>query len=211
MKQVIFDIDNTLIMWKDEYWNTLNKTLDYFNIDYNDNIINNLMAACDDYENKYDKYNYDDMRLLMEEYSNIKLPKEFIKRWTIFLEDCYPKETNNDLIEILEYLSNKYDLVVLTNWFLDEQVNRLKNMGIYKYFKKVVATENICNKPSKEAYLEACKPYNESECIMIGDSIKLDIEGAINTGLDAILFDPYNKYDTNYKKVTKLIDLKKYL
>ena len=211
MKQIIFDLDGTLIMWKDEYWNTLNKTLEYFNIDYNEDIINNLIRACDDYESKYDTYDYDNMRLLMEEYSNIKLPNEFIKRWTIFLEDCYDAPTV-DLIEILEYLSNKYDLVILTNWFFDEQVNRLKKMNIDKYFKRVIATEKIKNKPNKEAYLEAIKPYDISECVMIGDSIKTDIEGALSIGLDAILYDYKNKYDNlDYKKVTRLIDLKKYL
>ena len=34
MKKIIFDLDDTLIMWKSEYYDTLNKTLDYFNIKY---------------------------------------------------------------------------------------------------------------------------------------------------------------------------------
>ena len=211
IKKVIFDVDNTLIMWKDEYYDTLDETLNYFNIKYDDNIKSNLIKAVDDYESKYDIYNMEYMKDLMEEYSNIKLPNDFVYRWTINLEKCVPDKIDPELIEILEYLSNKYELSVLTNWFLDEQVNRLKNYGIYKYFKEVLGTEKIKNKPNKEAYIESSKPYKLEECIMIGDSLNKDVESALIYGMDAILYDYKNEYKGKVKKVTKLIDLKNYL
>ena len=211
IKRIIFDLDNTLIMWKDKYYDTLDETLIYYNIAYNSDIKAKLIKAVDDYENRYDIYNMEYMKSLMEEYSNIKLPNYFVYMWTLYLEKCIPNELDPELVEILEYLSNKYELTVLTNWFLDEQVNRLKNYGILKYFKEVVATETIKNKPNKEAYIEAAKPYKMEECVMIGDSLKKDVKGALEYGMDAILFDYNDEYHGNLKKVNKLIELKKYL
>lgn len=211
IKRVIFDLDNTLIMWDDKYYDTLDETLKYFNIKYDDNIKVNLIKAVDDYENRYDIFKMEYMKELMEEYSKLKLPNEFVLRWTINLEKCIPDKVDPELIEILEYLSKKYELTVLTNWFESEQVNRLQNYGILKYFKEVLGTEKIKNKPNKEAYIKSAKPYNVSECIMIGDSLKKDVEGAIENGMDAILYDYKDEYKGNQKKVKKLIDLKNYL
>ena len=198
-------------MWDDKYYDTLDETLEYFNIKYDESIKSNLIKAVDDYENKFDIFNMDYMKRLMEEYSNIKLPNDFVYRWTLFLEHAIPNKKDNELIEILEYLSKKYELIVLTNWFREEQKNRLKNYEILKYFKDVIGTEKIKNKPNKEAYIESAKPYKTSECIMIGDSLKKDVEGAILYGMDAILYDYNNEYQGNLKKVNKLIELKKYL
>ena len=36
IKRIIFDLDNTLITWKDEYWNAVNKTFERFNLQYTD-------------------------------------------------------------------------------------------------------------------------------------------------------------------------------
>ena len=211
IKKVIFDLDNTLIMWDDKYYDTLDETLKYYNIAYNSDIKAKLIKAVDGYENRYDIYNMEYMKLLMEEYSNIKLPDDFVYMWTLYLEKCVPNELDPELVEILEYLNNKYELTVLTNWFLMEQVNRLKNYGILKYFKEVVGTEKIKNKPNKEAYIKAAIPYKMEECVMIGDSIKKDVEGAIEYGMDAILYDYNDEYTGDLKKVKKLIELKKYL
>ena len=211
IKRVIFDLDNTLIMWKDNYYDTLNQTLDYYKIDYNKDIISKLIEAVDTYEEHYDVYNMEFMKNHMEEYSKIDLPTDFVHRWTLYLEKCIPEKEDTDLINILEYLSKKYELTVLTNWFLDEQVNRLKNYGIFKYFKEVIATEEIKNKPNEEAYIKACNPYKMSECVMIGDSLKKDVECAIKYGMDAILYDYKDEYHGNLKKVKTLIELKKYL
>ena len=211
VKRIIFDLDNTLIMWEDSYYNTLNQTLDYYKIAYSEEIISKLIKAVDTYEDYYDVYNMKFMKDHMEKCSNIVLPTDFVYKWTLYLEKCIPDKVDTDLINILEYLSKKYELTVLTNWFLDEQVNRLKNYGILKYFKEVVATEKIKNKPNEEAYIESCKPYKFSECIMIGDSLKKDVECAIKYGMDAILYDYKDEYKGSLKKVNKLTDLKKYL
>ena len=47
---------------------------------------------------------------------------------------------DDDLIDVLDYLSKKYELVILSNYFTNIQKNRLKNAKIDKYF-------HMCNNP----------------------------------------------------------------
>ena len=110
--------------------------------------------------------------------------------------------------DVVKYLCKKYELVVLTNWFTEQQKERLKNYKIEPYFKNVIGTDFILNKPNKESFIYACSPYDPSKCIMIGDSLLKDINGALNAGMDAILFDFKNEYKGNIKKVTKIEELK---
>ena len=208
IKRIIFDLDDTLIMWKDEYYNSLDDTLKYFNIKYDNNIKEKLIEAVRDYETIYNTYKKEYMKEIMEKYINMSLPEDFIDMWIFNLKKCVPTEKNEALIDTLDYLYKKYELVVLTNWFAEQQKERLKNYKIESYFKDVIGTDFILNKPNKEAFLTACTPYSPNECIMIGDSLSKDINGAINAGIDAILFDFKNEYKGNIKKITKIEELK---
>lgn len=211
IKRIIFDQDNTIMMWYDHYYDSLNKTFEYLNIEYDEDVVDKLKEAVDNYEKEYSIFDKTSMKVLFEKYLELELPDNFVDTWIHYLKECYPKEIDKELIETLEYLSNKYELVILTNWFTESQEGRLKNAGLLKYFKEVIGTDKVLNKPNKEAYLKASYPYNIDECIMIGDSINTDINGAINVGMDAILFDHKNSYDGNLKNVKKLEELKNIL
>ena len=211
IKKIIFDLDNTIIMWNDTYYKSLNKTFEHLNIDYSEEAITKIKEAVDNYEKEYNTFDKTDMKNMFEEYSKIKLPNNFIDTWIYYLKECYPKEIDKNLVDTLEYLSSKYELVVLTNWFTESQVGRLKNCGLLKYFKEVIGTDNILNKPNKEAYLKAIYPNNIKDCVMVGDSIDTDIKGAINLGMNAILCDYKNKYNGNLKNIKKIEELKNIL
>lgn len=211
IKRIVFDVDDTLIMWNNDYYVTLNQTLEHFNIDYNEEIKKNLIRAVDNYDSIENMFNFKTMNDLMKEYTNINLPDNFVEVWTKYLENAVPEKENIELMDTLEYLSNKYELVVLTNWFTHQQAMRLENHGILKYFKEVIGTDTVKNKPYEESYLKACGDNKPSECIMIGDSITKDYEGAINVGMQAILFDGKNKYTGNNKNIKKISELKNIL
>lgn len=93
-------------------------------------------------------------------------------------------------IEILEYLTAKgYQLHLITNGFEKTQHSKLKNSGIDKYFKEVITSEGSNSlKPHKEifdyAFMKARALPQHS--IMLGDSIEVDIQGAINAGIDQV-------------------------
>ena len=51
---------------------------------------------------------------------------------------------------------------------------------------------------------------NIKQSIMIGDSIDADVQGALDFGMEAILFDPNNQFPlTGISRINQLIELKK--
>lgn len=196
IKKLIFDLDNTLIMWKDEYVNALKKTMKKYNINEDADYINSLI---DNYEKHFDRY---DKKLLMDhinENIDSKVDINFIDDF--LYEIGFMSELDLEVIDTLEYLFKKYELVVLTNWFTIPQTNRLKIAKIDKYFKYVYGGEEVI-KPRKDAFIRACENNNLDECIMIGDNYDIDIIGAYNAGIKPIFMNP--KYKENKKHVTEI-------
>ena len=211
VKRIIFDLDNTLIIWKEEFLNTLNETLEQLNINYDDCILTNLKKAISIYETKYNIYKEEYLLKLFKNQTNIDLPNNFVNVWKNKLKKCISLDYNKETIDTLEYLYKKYDLVVLTNWFTDQQSSRLENANILKYFKEVIGTDKVLNKPNKEAFIYACQNYLPCECIMIGDNLDIDIIGAKNVGLKTILIDYKNRYPEYKNKITNISELKEML
>lgn len=92
--------------------------------------------------------------------------------------------------EILLYLVEKgYNLHLITNGFEKTQHSKLHHSGLSKFFKEIITSETSNSlKPNKEIFEFAFRktgalPINS---IMIGDSIEVDIKGAINAGIDQV-------------------------
>lgn len=92
--------------------------------------------------------------------------------------------------EILDYLTGKnYVLHLITNGFEKTQHSKLKSSGLDKYFIHVITSEGSNSlKPNKEIFEYAFRQTGAlpSESIMIGDTIDVDILGAINAGIDQV-------------------------
>ena len=92
--------------------------------------------------------------------------------------------------EILKYLKDKgYVLHLITNGFEKTQWNKIKNSGLDQYFTHMITSEASNSlKPKKEIFDYAINKANASlaECIMLGDNLDADIQGAINAGMDSI-------------------------
>ena len=206
IKKLIFDLDNTLIMWKDEYLEALKKTIKKYNINEDADYVNSLI---DNYEDYYDKYDKEKMLEHINNNIKEKINMDFIDDFLI--EIGYMSEPNEEVIDTLEYLSKKYELVVLTNWFKIPQTNRLKTAMIDKYFKELFGGEDYI-KPNKEAFLTAAGNTKLEECIMIGDSYNIDVMGAYNTGIKPIFMNPKHKENKNkFQEIEKISDLKNIL
>lgn len=93
-------------------------------------------------------------------------------------------------IEILNYLAEKnYQLHLITNGFEKTQHGKLKSSGLDRYFLKVITSEGSNSlKPHKEIFEYAFQRTgaSPSESIMIGDTIEVDILGAVNAGIDQV-------------------------
>ncbi|MBS1932681.1 MAG: YjjG family noncanonical pyrimidine nucleotidase [Bacteroidetes bacterium] len=93
-------------------------------------------------------------------------------------------------IELLKYLTQKkYQLHLITNGFEKTQHSKLENSGLNSFFKEVITSESSNSlKPHKEIFEYAFQKTGakKEESIMIGDSIEVDIQGAINAGIDQV-------------------------
>lgn len=105
-------------------------------------------------------------------------------------------------IETLKNLKSLgFTLHIITNGFQEVQFIKLENSGLKEFFDIIVCSELIGkNKPDPAIFHHAfeltnCKPKN---ALMIGDDYYADITGAINSGIQAILFDPESKNTYNY-------------
>lgn len=205
IKRLIFDLDNTLIKWKDDYTYPLQKVMAEYNIkiDYHiiDNIIENL-------EKKHETLTREKLLNDINEECNLNLDISFVDKLIIYQKDL--AEVDKEIIETLEYLSSKYELVLLTNWFKETQIGRLEKAKILKYFKEIYGPEDSKIKPNKESFYKALNGRKEEECIMIGDNEIVDIKGAENVGIKTIQVDLFNKYK-NKKVIKNITELKEML
>lgn len=215
IKRIIFDIDNTLIPWKEEYYNEINKVLDELNIKHTEQDYIEIKKAFSEYENVYYTFDRKVMMEFINKYTKKNYPEEFIYKLTEKWAKCAPKKIDESIIKLLEYLKTKYELVILTDWYGDQQAKRLEKIDILKYFQNVYSAENTKRKPFKEAFMQAIGNNKPEECIIIGDSFERDIKGALNAGLQAIWYNPNNETEITkneeYYSVSKLEEINKIL
>lgn len=94
--------------------------------------------------------------------------------------------------ELLAYLKGKgYRMHICSNGFHEVQYKKLRSSGLTDFFDTVILSEDAgANKPSKIFFDYALErtQANPSTTLMIGDNYSTDIEGAMNAGLDTLLF-----------------------
>ena len=208
IKKIIFDLDFTLMDWEDEYISALINVINKLSLNYSEEKIREIDYVLTTYEKEHLIYDKKIFCNYLNEKCNVSLPLEFVDMLLEEQTKCYREFTESE-IETLEYLNSKYELFVLSNWFTYTQRKRLENAGILKYFKKVSGGDERELKPSLKAFDIV---DNKEECVMIGDSIKHDIEPALELGMQAILITKKNvKKDLRYKQIRKLEDLKEML
>jgi len=207
VERFIFDLDGTLIDtdWKPE--------IEYFKSVLSDSesdvFVPNINRLLGEYESTFDSYDVERLRLFLNNSTGINLTPEHIRGWRNIITNT-PEIVFEGVFDTLEYLKRKgYSLTVLTNWFSEDQIIRLKHAGLLDYFEKVIGGD-VVFKPTLRSFKCATGRFSPSECVMIGDSINNDVNGALEAGLDAIYFDGHDKNPGKvYKKrITKMSKLK---
>lgn len=133
-------------------------------------------------------------------------------------EDAYvqlcPTKTNlfPNAHETLQYLQGKYQLHLISNGFKESQDIKITGSGLDKYFTHVVISELVgVNKPDAAIFEHAVTlaGTTKEQSVMIGDSLEADVLGALNYGMDAIYFNPFNapKPDEVKMQITDLKEL----
>ena len=207
IKRIIFDIDNTLIPSPD-YKKGYSEVLKKYSITKTAEELYEVIGTYETNGN-YEIYNKQDLLDHINNEFKLKLPISFIED---YLEMYNKLETYIDpeIYNTLEYLSKKYELVTLSNWFTDSQAIRLNNVGLLKHFKNVYGTDIVPMKPKKESFLSVIGDKEITECLIIGDNLKMDIEIPHELGMKTIFLN-LKGISTNYKTITKISDLKEML
>lgn len=205
IKKIIFDLDNTLLFisedWKTVYTNfiakynlnitpvDLYKCIGNFEKDINDKIVTlDLICA----------------------YINEKLPINLTKEMFIDLLELYadiPLLHTDTIYNVLEYLSPKYELIVYTNWFSKNQIDRLKKYNLDKFFSKIYGWDDLELKPSKISIEKIIGNDDIKEYIFIGDNIEFDLKVPSIMGMNTIFFNRKKIVQNQFNEILKIEEL----
>lgn len=206
-KHLFFDLDRTL--WDFETNSEIALNTLFHNLKLHESIEN--------FSTFHDYYKHNNAKL-WKLYGEGKLAKEVLRdeRFRITLEqfnvldpnivkyisDGYveisPQQTAlfPNTIETLHDLQKEgFNMHIITNGFKEVQFTKLEKSGLNQFFDVIVCSEDVGqNKPAAaifhHALNEAMAHTNDS--VMIGDDYEVDIIGALNFGMKAVLFDPKN-------------------
>lgn len=207
-KHLFFDLDHTLWDFEKNARTSLVDIYAHFDLE------SRVNGAFEDFYRKYLYHN----EILWSHYEKGKITADELKwrrMWRTLMDFKIADETLSKNIsskfleilptkkevfphtfEILKYLADKnYRLHLITNGFEKTQWSKLKNSGLDGFFTHVITSEaSNSMKPKKEIFEYAIKKAGASlpECIMIGDNLEADIQGAINAGMDAIFVNHVN-------------------
>ena len=96
--------------------------------------------------------------------------------------------------ELLDELYGKYRLYIVSNGTAKVQEGRIGSSGIAKYMDGIFISQILgANKPDKQ-FFDICfaeiPDFSLSETVIIGDSLSSDIKGGINAGITTVWFNP---------------------
>lgn len=131
IKRLIFDVDGTLITGVN-FISSIEATLKRIEF-YSKENVRLFLEAISSYEKEFNNYNKIDYINYFGKTLDIKLDDNFLKIFFDELKKCVPLE-NEKLKSSISKLSKKYELVLLTNYFKESQLNRLHEMGIADLF-----------------------------------------------------------------------------
>ncbi len=113
--------------------------------------------------------------------------KEFLNGLSI----CAPLIHGAD--EIVKYLHGKYRIAVASNGPYEQQVARLKKVGLSEYIDCLFVSGKIGHAKPSRAFFDACMAdlgdLEPEEVMMIGDSISADISGAASYGMQTCWYN----------------------
>ena len=209
MKTIVFDLDNTLLFIGDSWINVYEDFINKYNLQITPHDLYNVI---DDFEkeNVGHKITIKDLEDFINARLNINITKDQIEDLLLMYKDI-PIFYTDKLNDILSYLSKKYKLVGYSNWFKDNQVDRLKKYGLDRYFSNVYGWDTARIKPSKCQIEEITNDGNIDDYIFIGDNMDIDLKVPSDMGIKTIFLNLNGVKQDNYEEIHSLDELKEIL
>ena len=114
-------------------------------------------------------------------------------------------------LEVLQYLSGRYRLFILSNGFQELQCRKMRSAGIDGFFRQVILSDDIgVLKPWPAIFHFALSATQSQlhESLMIGDSWESDVTGAHNVGMHQVYYDLYGKEEFPFRPTYRITDLR---
>lgn len=108
---------------------------------------------------------------------------------------------------LLKKLKRDYKIGLLTDYFYRSQLNKIKALGIKKYFDGIVYTEKIsAQKPSAKGFELLKKRFHcsKNEIIYVGDNEIKDFSGANKSGYITVKYNNNNGFYNHKLKSGKI-------
>jgi putative hydrolase of the HAD superfamily len=225
-KHIFFDLDHTLWDFEQNSKEALQEIFDEFNLAKQ--LICSFKQFLDVYHkinhNYWDRYKkghvtreslrngrfIDTLKHFKNEDANlaIAISELYIQR------SPYKKQLFEGALRVLSYLKNRgYILHIITNGFNEVQYIKLTESGLLPYFQTITTSEHAGhNKPHDKIFTHALNEAGakKEESVMIGDNFEADIQGAIESGIAAIWFNPMKEMiesSLNFRTVHHLLEL----
>lgn len=224
MEIVIFDLDNTLYDERTFIQNAFQKVAQYIASKYGLSeayiiaTLNSILAREDPTYPIFDEL----LRIL-------NIPKDnlittILKIFHNSVDNITPYE---DTLEVLDFLSRKYTLILITDGFPITQAKKIDALGIKKFFEKIVLVDEVYGsvhrRPSPVPFLDLLREFNTygERAVFIGDNIFKDFISPnrlnmltirVQRGFYSKYQDSHVPYEFRPKITTKnLKDVLKYL
>ena len=97
---------------------------------------------------------------------------------------------------------------IITNGYWSEQSAKLQKLGLEAVVNELIVSELVgSKKPAREffSYAVARAGFAPRECVVVGDLWDVDIQGALDSGLDSIWL---NRYDRTYEPRPTVVEIK---
>ena len=199
IKNVLIDLDDTILDFKTAEANALSHTLSYFGISASEQLIKTYSAINKRQWKKLElglasRYEIltERFRLFFDEIGLLANPKDARTRYETNLS--VEGAMIDGALPLIEGLSQKYYLIFVSNGTAAIQTRRLAAAGISRYVERLYLSETLgYNKPSVR-FFDICfsriKDFKKEETIIIGDSPTSDILGGINAGIKTCRYNP---------------------
>lgn len=117
--------------------------------------------------------------------------------------------------ETLKYLHNKYKIVIATNGpsvAVRAKLEKINCLNLVDFIFSADMTKQKVTKPSKEYFDELeeyLNYYNSNKMLIVGDSLKSEVQGGMNSGIDSCWLNRNNNdLPSQYKPTFIINDLR---
>ena len=202
---IFFDLDHTLWDFEKNSELTFKKIFNLIEIKTS---LNNFLEIYRPINHKYwklyreNKISRDQLRYQRLKTTVLKLKIKIDNDQIFKISEMYLKYLssfcflNEGAFDLLDFLSKKYSLHIISNGFENVQKQKINNSGLNKYFDNIFTSEGVgYKKPNLKIFDYVLKKVNIKpwSSVMIGDSREADIKGALNAGFNAIHFNSHNE------------------